>query len=631
MEYVTVYTQQGVMLAVLENATQVGYKLKHNDLWTAQFTLPADDPKNQYCQARNWVRIPDNDRDIGLYRIVGMPSAEVTEMGGTKTYQLEHVMATLLDDVLFGYHEVGGTTVNTAAVIQYILSKQTVTRWQLGTCEYTDYYQYNFENCSLLAALMSLGEVLIGEYTWVFNTSTTPWTVSLVHADSSAGCGIHYGRNLVGIEKTMDASALITRLYPLGYGEGVNQLTIKSVNNNVPYIDADTASTWGVVCNVWTDTRIQDPSVLLARAQQVLAGYKNPYITYTARVIDLYMQTGYSWDNYMPGKLVRVMDNEHDISFDARLVEISKNDVYGDPGDVEVVIANAPRDTADAVNTLADKVGIGELYSQGATNLFAQSFADNADDTHPATFRVYMPNGLVRINQLLLSWQLSKFRAYETGAASGGGSTQTSAGGGAVVATTVAAGGCTVTTEQKVQTSTGAFSATDYTEYAAAHSHQGPSHRHYENGAGEWTGYAQGDTGDAGRHRHKFTLENVPIGLSVTIPALEVTVPDHDHSVSVPSHTHSVTIPSHTHGITYGIYEGGQATGVTIKVDNNTVPASALTGTEIDVVAYMAKDEDGRITRGTWHTVEIVPNALTRIEATLYAQCFIQSVGGGDY
>ena len=603
MEYITIYNQQGVTQCVLDNADDIGYTLTHNDLWTAQFSLPRDDPKNEYCQARNWVRLPDGTRETGLYRIIGMPESEETTLGGRKKYQLEHVMATLLDDVLFGYHEVGGAGANTAAVIRYILGQQTTARWQLGACAFNDHYQYHFENVSLLAALMSLGEVLTEEYTWEFDTATTPWTINLRRADSAPGCGIHYGRNLVEIQKTMDASALITRLYPLGYGEGVNQLTVKSVNNGRAYIDADTRSTWGTVCNVWTDTRIQDPAVLLARARQVLEGYKNPYITYTAKAVDLYRLTGYSWDNFMPGKLVRVMDDEHGVNFDARIVSVAKDDVNGDPGGVEITIANAPRDTADAVNTLADRVGIGELYSQGATNLLAQSFADNADTTHPAKFRVYVPQGLVRINKLLLSWSLSNFRAYETGAASGGGGTQTSQSGGGAVATTVAAGECTVTTPQTTRTSTGAFSVSGH------------------------TGYEDG----SGQHRHSWSAENVPISLQVTIPALEVHVPDHDHSVSIPSHTHSVSIPSHEHAIVYGIYEGGRASSVSVVVDGNTVPAAQITTGECDVTAWMDADEDGKITRGTWHEIQIVPNGLTRIEANLFMQCFVQSVGGGDY
>ena len=608
MEYVTIYDQQGQMLAVLDNATEVGYELKHNDLWTGQFSLPAGDPKNQYCQARNWVRIPDGSRETGLFRIVGMPQSEETALGGMKTYQLEHVMATLLDDVLFGYHEVGGVNMNTAGVIQYILARQTVTRWQLGTCAFTDNYQYNFENVTLLSALMSLGEVLTGEYTWEFDTTTTPWTINLKAADATPGCGIHYGRNLVGIEKTMDASALITRLYPLGYGEGVNQLTIKDANNGVAYIDADTISTWGVCCNVWTDTRIQDAETLLARGQQVLNGYKNPYITYTASAIDLYRQTGYSWDNFMPGKLVRVMDSEHDISFDARIVSISKSDVNGDPGDVTIVIANAPRDTADAVNTLADKVGIGELYSQGATNLFAQTFADNADDTHPATMKFYVPGTLVRINQLLLTWNVSNFRTYSKGAAAGGGGT---------VTTETYVMSDDYLTSDAVSAVSGAAGGHGHSVHS--HHHEAPSHRHYENGAGQWTGYAQGDTGNSSPgttevQDHTHTINHYhEVHVGFTLPALDV------------------DLTPHTHGLTYGIYEGGHASSITVKVDGTTVPAASISGNEVDVIPWMDKDNDGKITRGTWHTIELVPDALTRIEANLFAQCFIQSRGGGDY
>lgn len=603
MENVIIYDRDMAVLSILDNATAIGYELKHNDLWTGTFSLPADDPKNAYCAARNLVRLPGGGRDLGIFRIRAIPSAEVTAMGGMITYQLEHVMATLFDDVLFGYHEVGGTGISTADVISYILGKQTVVRWQLGTCAFTDYYQYHFENVTLLNALMSLGECLTEEYTWEFDTNTTPWTVSLRRADGEAGCGIYYGRGLQGIEKAMDASALVTRLYPLGYGEGVNQLTIKSVNNGIPYLDADTAGTWGVVSNVWTDTRIEDAALLKARAQQVLEGYKNPYITYKASAIDLYHLTGESWDDYMPGKLVRVLDDEHGVSLEARIVNVSKQDLLGDPGQVEITIANSPRDAADLVSTLADKTAIGEMYSQGATNLFAQSFADNADGNHPATFRVYIPTGLVRINQMLLSWQTRAFRAYSTGAASGGGGARTSDGGGAVVATTQAQGAYTITEPAKSRTATGSFSASDN------------------------TGYAEGP----GSHRHSFSLSNVPISLSFTIPAMEIDVPAHDHSVSIPSHTHSVSIPDHTHDIVYGIYEGGQANSVTVRVDGTEVPAAALSRNEVDVSAWMSADESGRISRGTWHTIEIVPNTLTRIEATLYAQCFIQSTGGGDY
>lgn len=818
-DYVKAYSQAGELLAILENAGEIAYNLPHNDLWTASFTLPSSDPKNAHCQAHSLVRVPDGMRDLGLYRIVGMPTSEETATGGVKTYSLEHVMATLLDDVLFGYHEIGGPGVDTAQVIRYILAQQTTQRWVLGVCEYADQFAYKFENTSLLSALLSLGNVLTDEYTWDFDTSSTPWTVNLRRADTSPGCGIHYMRNMVEIEKTMDATTLVTRLYLLGYGEGVNQLTIREVNNGLPYIDADTVSVWGIKASVYADTRIEDAATLKARGLSVLDRYKNPYISYTASAIDLTRLTGQEWDKHMPGKLVRVMDGEHGVNFTARIVNISKENVRGRPGEIEITIANAPRDAADSINTLADRMGISELYSQGATNLYSQQYADNADANHPARMRVYVPSGCVRINQMLLSWQLDAFRAYETGAAaggatatttqSGGSSTSTSSAGGAsertsrsggayaqtlaqeVITTQAVTGGtiaghsgdtsgrtgpaqttggttildtgasgtltsgnssilttdssssALVTGENGAHTHTGPshnhgmghfHTAPSHTHSIDSHSHSGPSHSHSfsdtyslswghthgipdgasntsgvnnyaaksisisgdtgsagtgstgskslttNSAGGEMTGNAitsgggsriyttdggTGATSESGTHNHKMAAHTHPMEHThsvpshvhsmshvhnfshshnvvavVNIPAQDITIPahshvfetsDHTHSVSIEAHTHDFTLADHTHEIVYGIYEGGTASSVTLKVDGNTVPASAIKSDEMDIVAYLAKDEDGKITRGTWHEIEIVPNGLTRIEANLFVQAFVQSVGGGDY
>ena len=712
-EYVTVYNQDGEMLGVLENAGEVAYNLVHNDLWTASFTLPSGDPKNSLCQAHNLVHLPDGARDTGLYRIIGMPSGEETAAGGVKTYSLEHVMATLLDDVLFGYHEIGGPGVTTAQVIQYILDQQHTERWVLGECEYSDQFAYKFENTSLLSALLSLGNVLTDEYTWVFDTSASPWTVSLKHADATPGCGIHYRRNMVEVEKEMDASTLVTRLYMLGYGEGVNQLTIRDINGGVPYIDADTKNVWGVKSSVYADTRIEDAATLKARGVALLNRLKNPYISYTASAVDLTRLTGQEWDKHMPGKLVRVLDGEHGIDFDARIVSIAKSDVRGRPGEIDITIANAPRDAADSINTLADRMGISELYSQGATNLYSQQYADNADAQHPAKMRVYVPSGCVRINQMLLSWQMEAFRAYETGAAaggatatttsSGGASTQTSSSGGGSERTSNSGGAATVTTEQTSFNSTG-YAGVPLTQVgrdpmqftgsplnssgtaqmtstgsAGGHSHNVLSHNHsfsdsyslswghrhtvsqtgLDNGTtggvddyaaktitiGGMTGSATSTTGSAAGHthgmNHKHDFIHVHnVSFLVTIPPIKVDIPahshvfetsSHTHSVSIPAHTHDLTLADHTHEMVYGIYEGDTASSVTLRVDGSVVPVSELVASEMDIVAYLDKDDDGKITRGTWHEIEIIPNGLTRIEANLFVQAFVQSVGGGDY
>lgn len=704
---IKVYDQDVNMLATLDYADAVGYRLPHNDLWTATFKLPAHDPKNAYCQMHNLVSIEDGPRDIGLYRIIGAPDDDITGLTGYTVYSCEHVAATLLDDILFGYHEIGGGTVRTADVIRYILAQQETPRWQLGVCEFSNRFVYKFENDTLLSALLSLGNVLAEPYTWDFDTSTTPWTVNLRKADSEAGCGIYYARNLQQITRSVDAANLVTRLYLLGYGEGVNQLTISDINGGRPYLDADTISVYGIKKSVFCDRRFENAESLKARGETLLESLKIPYMTYTASAVDLVQLTGDDWDKFMPGKVAHVMDGEDGIEFEARLVLIEKDDINGRCGDVRLTIANSVRDISDSINALADRQGINELYSQGATNLYAQQYADNADKAHPARMRVYIPNGCVRINQMLLSFDVEAFRAYETGAASGGGTTVTSEDGGGTTVTSSSGGGTTVTsssgggsertssaggsttvtTEQKVisnalavggalyngslRTSTGSSSPSTVSSGSHTHSFSdsdsfGWGHTHgLVDGASNTSGvnnYAaktvniSGDTSTAGSHTHtvnshSHSMDHYHTGAAeITIPAMSVTIPshrhtvsiddhdhdvsidDHDHDVTIDPHSHDVTIDPHTHDIVHGIYEGGTASKISIVVDGTPVPGhTAASADELDIVAYLSKDSEGKILRGVWHTVELVPDTLTRIEANLFVQAFIQSVGGGNY
>ena len=620
-EYVTVYNQDGEMLGVLENAGEVAYNLVHNDLWTASFTLPSGDPKNSLCQAHNLVHLPDGARDTGLYRIIGMPSGEETAAGGVKTYSLEHVMATLLDDVLFGYHEIGGPGVTTAQVIQYILDQQHTERWVLGECEYSDQFAYKFENTSLLSALLSLGNVLTDEYTWVFDTSASPWTVSLKHADATPGCGIHYRRNMVEVEKEMDASTLVTRLYMLGYGEGVNQLTIRDINGGVPYIDADTKNVWGVKSSVYADTRIEDAATLKARGVALLNRLKNPYISYTASAVDLTRLTGQEWDKHMPGKLVRVLDGEHGIDFDARIVSIAKSDVRGRPGEIDITIANATRDAADSINTLADRMGISELYSQGATNLYSQQYADNADAQHPAKMRVYVPSGCVRINQMLLSWQMEAFRAYETGAAaggatatttsSGGASTNTSSAGGSSSTTSSAGGAQQVTSEQKSMTMEAAtgevITTTGYpsgcTGGAVGTSGSGVASTTSAAGGGN-TSEVQVVVNSVGGHTHTGPSHTHGMGHFHHGPAHSHGIAGHTHSG--PSHRHSFSgSDSVANGHYHKISDPGSST-ITGGVSSNSTHSISISGNTMNIINIMARN-------GRTQDILAVNNALIRM------------------
>src|SRR5690606_1016728 len=387
---VIVYDLHLQKVAMLENAFSVGYETPLNGLWKAWFSLPANDPKNAYCQPLWYVEIYDGNERVDLFRIVPH-TAQRSADGQTVTYQCEHVLATLLDDVLFQYHQIGGLGVYTDEVLEYILGKQTTARWKLGTVEFSRQLEYSWENENLLAAAFSVPKPFAEEYMWTWDTSSYPWTLNLVEPPAGVQAYIRYGVNLRGIEKEVDPTSLCTRLYCLGYGEGVNQLTIAEVNDGKPYLDADTQAQYGIISRIFVDRRFESAETLKARGEALLNELKHPRISYRVDAAELYALTKDPLDRFQVGAQVRVIDEELGVDIISRVVNRRRADVTGAPGDVEIGIANRPQDIAGTIAELQDRQRINEVYAQGATNFDSHDFADNCDPTHPAVLRFYIP------------------------------------------------------------------------------------------------------------------------------------------------------------------------------------------------------------------------------------------------
>lgn len=625
-------------LAYLENAMNAGYLLETNALWTASFELPGDDAKNQYCQPLNYVEIFDGDERIDLFRIVGEDQSRSTS--STRVYNCEHVLATLLDDVLFQYHQIGGTGIYTQDVINYVLSKQTTKRWVLGVCAFKRGFEYNWENANLLAALFAIPECLDAAYLWKWDTTVYPWEISLVAPDDTLMSEIRYRKNMTEISKTVDSTSIANQIYALGYGEGVNQLTIESVNGGVPYVaDADSVAKYGLHSAILVDGRYEIPENLKSYALRMLAELKEPYISYRVSAVDLSRLTMDRTSRFRPGEVVRVYDERDGLTIRTRIVSVKKPDVYGDPGNVNVVLANKEKDIAGSISDLQNRALINETYAQGATNQQIYNFADNADPDHPAVLKIFISDSTVRINKMSLNIEFEAFRAYETTlqsgggqtTSSGGGSNVTSASGGGSTQTSTNGGGGTVTSGgggyAAKSTEDGGYDLRNtYSEYASDGGYtdsadgSAGSHRHY-----------------VGVHHHTFEIPSHSHSFEVPSHSHSVSFGQHSHIVSIPAHSHSVSIPSHshtvndhTHGINFGIYEGETANSATIIVDGNVLPAQQ-NYRDINIIDYLATNDSGKITRNTWHTIKVQPDKMSRIVGAVFAQTFCASRGGGDY
>lgn len=668
-----IYNREVERQGMLGRAHRIGYKRVFNDLHTASFDLPALDDDVLLCENTHYiVDIYDGDRYIDKFRITGQPQQCVTDAGAVYRYACDHVIAFLADCRIDGYLEIGGTGVNTRTVMETLLARQQeewgFVRWKLGRCDFDYQMQYGFENTDVLNALYSVPKCFLDGYHWTFDTSTYPWTINLIRRDTQANCMIQYRRNLKWIKRTKDVSSLCTRLYCLGSGEGVNQTNIKRLTGGVNYIESATKSKHGVIAKHLIDRSISDDELLYAKGRALLAEIDEPMYSYVVGGLDLHRRTGLAYDLMDEGKVVRVQDEDAGIDFTKPILSVEKKDVELDPLGMEITVANKTEDVASTIENLSARAAITAQYAQGATNLFPMQVTDNADADHPAKFRFYVPPACAKINAVKLSWQLSRFRAYETGAEAGGGEVTSTVDGGGGERTSSNGGSYSKTIPEKTLSvgATGGPMAGEgtsalytqanesglSTESAGSHKHT-VQHAHNLN-AHKHASFTSGPnpavtvtvtpesssngshTHEINSHTHKYDHWHKVTG-SVTIPEISIEIPSHSHTVSIPSHSHSLTIPDHRHDIVYGIYEGGMAHSVSISVDGNDVPASKLVDgnghpvAELDVVAYMATDDDGRITRGTWHEIDLTPNSLTRIEAFLFVQTFVRSYSGGEY
>jgi phage minor structural protein len=649
LKYPVLYDIDMKKLAILERAMKISYTQKYNGLWVAGFELPADDPKNALCQAMRYVEIFDSTR-IDLFRITNKETRR-TSSAITIAYQLEHVIITLIDSILYRYHQIGGLGIYTHDVLQYILGWQDTAHWQLGNVSFDRQFEYSWENENLLAAVMSVPKPIDEELRWTWNTVNYPWTLNLVPASNTRGPEVRAGRNMREMVFTEDPSHLTTRLYALGQGEGVNQLGIEDVNpTGEAYVDADTIPTYGVIARPWVDRRYEHAENLFEAAKKMLKQLKQPRIEVSVSAADLKNISGVEADRFIIGRPVTIVDADLGIDYDSRVVELSKSDVFGEPDRIDITIANQPQDIAGTIADLANRSRINEVYSQGATNIDSHQLADNCDSSNPMRIKFHIPTEAVFINKILLNYDISAFRAYSKGAASGGGSSQTSSSGGGSTVTSSSGGGSTQTSSSgggQTSSSSGGHSHTvsgQTAQSSGAHVHlvygrgaavnsgsqigSGTAHYHRVTLGDSSTHIGNATSG--GNHTHNITGTTSSTisdhSHTVSNHNHSVTIPSHTHSVNVPSHSHSVTIPNHTHDIIYGIYSGPTPTAVTVAVDGNIVPDLDLNETEVSILAYLNRDAGGKITRG-FHEVTITPNDLGRANVVIHIQQFIQSKG----
>lgn len=418
MTMLNVYDLNRKKSAVLQNAFSIIETHELNQIYTLSFSLPADDEKTQFCQPRHFVRWGE---DGDLYRIKAPKYSESNT--SVITYECEHVITTLVDNVMFGSFQYGGASVKTSAVITWLLNQQKVQNWQLDQCDFDRKFEYLWEQENLLNALYSIPKEFAQPYKWVFDTTVYPWRISLKAIDPTVNPEYYLRArsNILASGTDADYANICTRIYPLGYGEGVNQLNIKEVNNGVAYLQSPQTyiNKYGIIEKVLVDRRFENAESLKAYAQSMLDLYQEPTMSRSFDVTDLYQLTSQPWDNAEVGKICK-MTQDGTVAYITRTTR-----QHDKAGDLQIDFSTKATDIASSMADLADRVRIESVYAQGATQLYQHSKDANATPQRGMVLSLYFPSEMRQINKVLLRLKLNRFRSYSQTTESNGGYSQT--------------------------------------------------------------------------------------------------------------------------------------------------------------------------------------------------------------
>lgn len=439
------YSRSLMRIAFLQNAYGIKTTIKHNGISNLEFKIPSDDPKVSLIEQMTFVRyVDDAGNKSDFYRVVEEPQRFADGDGEDVSFYCEHGLITLIDKVMFGTYTIGGVDYVTRQVLEWILSKQTTVYWQLGICDFSRQFEYSWSQENLLSALFSVPNAFDQPYRFTFDMNTTPWTLNLELFDELADPKYYVTKrmNQLKVMTSKDSKQLATKVYPLGFGEGVNQLTIKEVNGGVPYLIAppEVIAVYGEIEKVIIDRRFQNAQNLKEYAQTLLNQYMNPYKEYEIKVVDLFKTGGIIDKLPTTGDIIYVHDGKLRL-YATEIVSFPDNE-----GETVIKVANKSRDVSSTMATLSERQRIEQAYAQGATNIFSYSFRDNADPTHGLVESFYIPREALIINSVQFKYELRRFRSYEKATLDGGGTLRTTGGGGGDVRTSGSNAGVEVST-----------------------------------------------------------------------------------------------------------------------------------------------------------------------------------------
>lgn len=284
----------------------------------------------------------------------------------TPTVQLEHVINTLKDRIMFGEITPGmmagndkATVCTAEQAIRYILSYQD--DWVLGDLQYNVANPYKFNGDTLFDALETVTKSLKDAW-WAYDMTVYPFRLLIIKKNDDVFSEMRCGRNIRTIRKTVDKSGMFTRFYPIGKDD--------------LHIDGDfvemNSYQFGVISKVDTDASIDNKDELRRWAAEQLEIHSRPTVTIDVDGFELADATGESLDSLTLGRVCRVPMPEYSMTFEERIASIQYPDKLRQPNVVKVTLSN---NRTDVMKVIADAM---KKSSGGGRKAAVQQKEDHA-------------------------------------------------------------------------------------------------------------------------------------------------------------------------------------------------------------------------------------------------------------
>lgn len=227
------------------------------------------------------------------------------------------------------------------------------TRWEVGTCDQGGSASRTFYHESVREGLAGIIETWGGELeTLIAHDGASIVSrrvgVRAKRGNQSSAKRFTWTKDLVSVKRSVASDNPKTRVY--GYGKGVEtesggygrRLTFGDINGGKDYVeDADATAVWGhpdgeggilPAVASYVNEQCEDAAQLLQETKDYLEQVKEPKVTYTASVIDLYA-FGRSWEGVGVGDDVAIIDkgfSAEGVRLHGRVSQIERDLLTGD-------------------------------------------------------------------------------------------------------------------------------------------------------------------------------------------------------------------------------------------------------------------------------------------------------------